>query len=225
VIVIVFLLPGVVSEMPQPTLAAIVITASFTLFDWDGWKWLLLVRRSEFLLSLAAALAVLVVGVLEGIGIAIVLSLANFVRKSWRPHSTELGKVDGVPGYHDRARHPEASTVEGLLIIRYDAPLFFANAPDFGRTLQDMLRGADRPIDRVLVVGNAITDVDSTGAEILTDVLDDLAERNIEFAFAGLKGVVKDRLRSYGLYDRIGDECFFPNTISAVAFHRGESGG
>lgn len=223
VIVIVLLFPGLVSNMPQPTLAAIVITASLSLFDWDGWKWLWRVRRSEFLLSTAAALAVLLVGVLEGIGIAIVLSLANFIRKYWRPHSTELGKVDGVSGYHDRERHPEASTVEGLLLLRYDAPLFFANAPDFGRKLQDMLREADRPIERVVVVGNAITDIDSTGAEILTNVLDDLAGRGIGFAFAGLKGVVKDRLRSYGLYDRIGDENFFPNTITAVAFHQGRS--
>lgn len=225
VIVIVLVLPGLVSDMPQPTLAAIVITASFSLFDWNGWRWLLRVRRSEFLLSLAAALAVLVVGVLEGIGIAIVLSLANFIRRSWRPHSTELGKVAGVPGYHDRGRHPEAATIEGLLIIRYDAPLFFANAPDFGRTLQEMLREAGRPIQRVLVVGNAITDIDSTGAEILTDVLDELADRRIDFAFAGLKGPVKDRLRAYGLYDRIGDESFFPNTISAVAAHRTEQAG
>lgn len=224
VVLIVLVFPSLVSEMPEPTLAAIVVTASFSLFDWESWQWLLRVRRSEFFLSLSAALAVLLVGVLEGIGIAILLSLANFVRKSWRPHSTELGKVQGVSGYHDRERHPEAIPVEGLLIVRYDAPLFFANAPDFGRTLQEMLREADRPVDRVLVVGNAITDIDSTGAEILTDVLDDLAERGTAFAFAGLKGPVKDRLRSYGLYDRIGEECFFPNTISAVESHRGGAG-
>lgn len=219
VVLIVVLIPGLVSEMPQATLAAIVVTAAFALFDWKGWMWLLRVRRSEFLLSLATALAVLLIGVLEGIGVAIALSLANFVRKEWRPHSAELGKVVGVAGYHDRERHPEARLVEGLLIIRYDAPLFFANAPDFARRLEGLLGAADRPIDRVLVVGNAITDVDSTGAEILVDVLDDLGSQGIAFAFAGLKGPVKDRLRSYGLYERIGDENFHPNTITAVARH------
>lgn len=219
VILIMFAIPGVVSRMPSPTLAAIVITASFSLFDLKGWRWLLGVRRSEFLLSLATALAVLSIGVLEGIGVAIALSLGNFVRRAWRPHSTELGKVDNVPGYHDRERHPEAALIEGLLIVRYDAPLFFANAPDFGRRLQEMLRRADRPIHRIVIVGNAITDVDSTGAEILTDVLDDLEQRSVTFTFAGLKGPVKDRLRSYGLYDRIGDANFFPNTISAVESH------
>ncbi len=216
VIVIMFAVPGVVSLMPAPTLAAIVITASLSLFDWRGWAWLLRVRRSEFLLSLAAAVAVLFIGVLEGIGVAIALSIANFVRKAWRPHSTELGKVEGVPGYHDRERHPEAKVIDGLLMIRYDAPLFFANAPDFGRRLQERMRDVGRPIRRVVVVGNAITDIDSTGAEILTDVLEDLAQKGVTFAFAGLKGPVKDRLRSYGLYDQIGDDNFFANTISAV---------
>lgn len=219
VIAIMFGVPDIVSLMPSPTLAAIVITASFSLFDLKGWRWLLRVRRSEFILSFATALAVLGIGVLEGIGVAIALSLGNFVRKAWRPHSTELGKVPGVSGYHDRERHPEASLVEGLLIVRYDAPLFFANAPDFGRRLQEMIRRADRPIERVVIVGNAITDIDSTGAEILTDVLDDLDRRDVAFAFAGLKGPVKDRLRSYGLYERIGHHSFFPNTISAVEAH------
>ena len=220
VIFIIVAVPGVVSLMPSATLAAIVMTASFTLFDWKGWKWLLKVRRSEFLLSLSTSLAVLLFGVLEGIGVAVLLSLANFLRKEWRPHSTELGDVEGVPGYHDRSRHPDAEPIDGLLMIRYDAPLFFANAPDFGRRLTEMLSTADRPIERVLVVGNAITDIDSTGAEVLSDVLEDLEAKGLAFAFAGLKGPVKDRLRDYGLYDRIGDDSFFPNTISAVASHR-----
>lgn len=211
--------PGLMADIPSATLAAIVITASFALFDWRSWAWLYRVRRSELLLSVAATVAVLVFGVLEGIAVAIALSLANFIRKAWRPHSTELAKVSGVPGYHDLQRHPEAEVVPGLLIVRYDAPLFFANAPEFGRRLQEMLRAADRPIKRVLVVGNAVTDIDSTGAEILDDVLVDLESKGLAFAFAGLKGQVKDRLRGYGLYDRIGDENFFPNTISAVESH------
>ncbi len=222
VIVIMLAIPGLVSNMPAPTLAAIVITAALSLFDWSSVSWLLRVRRSEFLLMLGTFLGVLVLGVLEGIAVAIALSLANFIRKEWRPHSTELGLVSGVPGYHDRARHPDAAVVPGLLIIRYDAPIFFANAPDFGRRLQEMISDADRSIDRVLVVGNAITDIDSTGAEILDNVIDDLEARNVKFAFAGLKGPTKDRLRSYGLFDRIGEQNFFPNTISAVAFHESQ---
>ena len=217
VILVMLLVPGVVAEMPSPTLAAIVITASFTLFDWKATKWLFKARTSEFVMLAGAFLGVVLIGILQGIAVAVVLSLANFLRKAIRPHSTELGKIDDVPGYHDRARHPEAEPVPGVLMVRFDAPLFFANAPSFGRRLQQMLRTAGRPIEYVLLVGNAVTDIDTTGAEILGDVLDDLDGRGVGFAFAGLKGPVKDRLRAYGLYDRIGDEHFYPNTISAVA--------
>jgi high affinity sulfate transporter 1 len=219
VTLIIIALPGLIADIPEATLAAIVITASFALFDWGSLAWLFRVRRSELLLSVAATIAVLVFGVLEGIAVAIGLSLGNFIRRAWRPHSTELAKVRGVAGYHDMERHPEAEVIPGLLIVRYDAPLFFANAPDFGRRLQEMLRAADRPIHRVLVVGNAVTDIDSTGAEILDHVLVDLESKGLAFAFAGLKGPVKDRLRAYGLYERIGDDNFFPNTISAVESH------
>jgi high affinity sulfate transporter 1 len=216
---IIIALPGLIADIPDATLAAIVITASFALFDWSSLAWLFRVRRSELLLSVAATIAVLVFGVLVGIAVAIGLSLANFIRRAWRPHSTELAKVRGVAGYHDLERHPEAEVIPGLLIVRYDAPLFFANAPDFGRRLQEMLRASDRPVHRVLVVANAVTDIDSTGAEILDHVLVDLESKGLAFAFAGLKGPVKDRLRAYGLYERIGDDNFFPNTISAVESH------
>jgi MFS superfamily sulfate permease-like transporter len=220
VMVIIVAVPGLVTMMPEPTMAAIVITASLALFDWKGWIWLRNVRPSEFYLSLATAVAVVTIGVLEGIGVAIALSLGAFIARAWRPHSTELAVVEGVAGYHDRRRHPEATPVDGLLIMRYDAPLFFANAADFGRSLQEMMRSVDRPLSRVLVVGNAITDIDSTGAEILGNVLDDLDSKGVGFAFGGLKGGVKDRLRAYGLYDRIGDRNFYPNTSSAVEAHR-----
>jgi len=224
VLLIVVVFPGLISSMPSATLAAIVITASFTLFDWQQTKFLYRARTSEFLLALGAFMGVVLLGVLEGIVVAIALALANFVRKAWRPHSVELGKVKGMPGYHDRERHPEATVVPGLLIVRFDAPLFFANAPNFGRRLQEMVRSSGRDITCVLVVSNAITDIDTTGAEILGDVLHDLDQKDITLAFAGLKGPVKDRLRSYELYDRIGDENFHPNTISAVEDYKKANG-
>jgi len=216
VVVVMLVAPGVVAEMPSPTLAAIVVTASLTLFDWPTTKWIFRARTSEFVMLLGAFVGVLFIGILQGIVVAVILSLANFLRKEIRPHSVELGKIPDVPGYHDRTRHPDAEPVDGLLIVRFDAPLFFANAPNFGRRLQQMLRTASRSIDFVILVGNAVTDIDTTGSEILDHVLDDLDERNIGFAFAGLKGPVKDRLRSYGIYDRVGDLNFFPNAISAV---------
>lgn len=220
VVLVMLIFPFLVTDMPAPTLAAIVITASFALFDWPTTIWLYRVRRSEFWLLLGALLGVLFLGILEGIGFAILLSLLNFVRKALRPHATELGEVSGMAGYHDVERHSDAVTVPGLLILRFDAPIFFANAPDFGRLVQEMLRTADRPIVEVLLVSNAITDIDTTGAEILGHVLGDLESKGVNLAFAGLKGPVKDRLRSYGLYDHLGDDAFFPNTISAVDDYR-----
>ena len=214
--------PGLLADLPSATLAAIVISASFIIFDGTAVRWLWSVRRSEFLLALGSFLGVVIVGVLEGILIAIVLSLANFIRRAWHPHSAELVRVNGMRGYHDRERHPEGMTIPGLLILRFDSPLFFANAPTFGRLLHDLLERASRPIDRVLVAGAAITDIDTTGAEVLVGVLDDLDKRGLEFAFAGLKGPVKDRLKAYGLYDRIGEANFHPTIGEAVNAHEEE---
>jgi MFS superfamily sulfate permease-like transporter len=214
--------PSLLADLPSATLAAIVISASFVIFDGGAVRWLWSVRRSEFMLSLGAFLGVVFVGVLEGIVIAVVLSLANFIRRAWHPHSAELVRVQGLKGYHDRERHPEGKTIQGLLILRFDSPLFFANAPTFGRLLHDLLERASRPIDRVLVAGAAVTDIDTTGAEVLVGVLDDLDQRGLSFAFAGLKGPVKDRLKAYGLYDRIGEANFFPTIGSAVNAHEGE---
>jgi MFS superfamily sulfate permease-like transporter len=211
--------PELLADLPSATLAAIVISASFVIFDLKTTIWLWRVRRSEFLLSLGGFLGVVLVGILEGIVIAVVLSLANFIRQAWIPHSTELARVKGVKGYHDRERHPDGETIPGLLMIRFDAPLFFANAPRFGRRLQRFIRIADRPIHRVLLVAEAMTDIDTTGAEILTDLLDDMERKNLTLAFAGLKGGAKDRLRDYGLYERIGEPNFYPTVGAAVKDH------
>ena len=219
VIAAMFVIPDAISNLPTATLAAIVITASLGLFDWDQTVWLAKARTSEFVMLVGAFAGVVVLGVLEGIAVAVVLSLANFVRKAWRPHSTELGRIKGVAGFHDIERHPDAELVDGLLVLRFDAPLFFANAPTFARRLQGLLSDSERPIDQVLVVANAMSDIDTSGAEILNDLLDDLDAREVGLWFAGLKGPVKDRLVDYGLYQRLGDDAFWPNTLSAVAAH------
>lgn len=224
VLAVLVVAPGIVADLPSATLAAIVITAAFALVDRSGTVWLFRVRKSEFWLSVAALGGVLLLGVVEGIGFAILLSLANFLRKAWRPRSTELGVVEGVAGYHDLARHPDAVVIPDLLLIRFDAPLFFANAPEFGRRVKAMIAHSDRSLTRVVVVANAITDVDTTGAEVLSNLLDDLDRRDIDLGFAGLKGPVRDHLHDYGLVGRIGAANFHPNTISAVHDHQRRRG-
>jgi high affinity sulfate transporter 1 len=215
---------GLTTYLPQASLAAIVILAGTALFDLATMRWLWRVRPSELLLCASALLGVVIVGVLEGIVIAIVLSLAAFLHRVWRPYDATLGRVPGRHGYHDVVRHPEAEQLPGLMIFRFDAPIFFANAEHFSRSVKKHLAERGEPIRRVIVAGEAITDIDSTGAESLLDLLEDLAARGVTLSFAELKGPVKDRLRRYGVYERIGSEDFFSTIGHAVHEYRQETG-
>jgi MFS superfamily sulfate permease-like transporter len=202
----------------------VVIAAGLGLFDLSETLWLWKARRSEFVLSMAALLGVALVGVLEGIAIALALSLAAFVQRAWRPYDTSLGRVDGRRGFHDIERHPDARQVPGLLVFRFDAPVFFANAEHFGRAVKKHVAKRGQPVTRVLIAAEPITDVDTTGAESLRDLVDDLAAMGITFTVAELKGPVKDRLDRYGTVVRIGDENFFLTLDEAIGAHLDEIG-
>ena len=215
---------GLVEDMPSTALAAVVIAAGLKLFDLETLRWLLSVRRTEFILSVAAMVGVIAIGVLEGILVAVVLSLGNFIRRVWRPYDAVLARVDGRRGYHDVSRHPEARHVPGLLLFRFDAPLFFANADHFGRRLWLGIDSAPEPVRKVVVAAEPMSDVDTTGAEVLTRLLDELDAAGIDLAFAGLKGPVKDRLRRYGIYDRIGYRSFHSTLGTAIDAYLRESG-
>ncbi len=216
IIVILMADGGLGSNLPQSTLAAIVIAAAFLLFDVTSLRWFWRVRRSELYLSVAALLGVAILGVLPGIGVAIVLSLGDFIRRAWRPYDAVLGRVRGRKGYHDIDRHPDAAQIPGLVLYRFDAPLFFANAEVFADRLAAAMRARDDLTRWVIVAAEPMTDVDSTGADILGRLIDDLERDGVKLAFAELKGPVKDRLRDYGLYDRIGDDHFFPTLGTAI---------
>ncbi|HKQ02413.1 MAG TPA: sulfate permease [Actinomycetes bacterium] len=208
--------PGALQDLPLPMLAAIVITAAVGLIDVAGVRRLYRVRRSEFVLWLAAFAGVALLGVLVGIFVAILLSLADFVRRAWRPHDAVLGREDELKGYHDIDRHPSARLIPGLLLYRFDAPLFFANAGYFRRRVRDLVAEATHPVRWVVVAAEPITDIDTTAAGILQELLEELRERQVTLAFAELKGPVKDRLERYRLYDDIGPERFFPTIGTAV---------
>jgi high affinity sulfate transporter 1 len=212
------------ADLPSSVLAAIVVVASFGLFDLRTIWWLARVRRTDFLASIIAMTGVVLVGVLEGLLIAIGASVAMFVWKRWRPYSAVLGRVRGEKGYHDLQRHPTAYRVPGLLLFRFDAPLFFANAAYFEEMLGQAIDDEPTPVRRVVIAAESMIDIDSTGSEILGQLLDDLDVRGIEFAFAELKGPIKDRLRRYGLYDRIGDDFFYPTLGSAVSAFSQDTG-
>jgi high affinity sulfate transporter 1 len=208
--------PGLLRDLPLPILAAIVITAAIGLIEAAEARRLYRVRRSEFVLWLAAFAGVALLGVLVGIFVAILLSLGDFVRRAWRPHDAVLGREDDLKGYHDIDRHPTARRIPGLLLYRFDAPLFFANAGYFRRCVRRLVDEAASPVRWVVVAAEPITDIDTTAADTLRELLEELRAEGVTLAFAELKGPVKDLLRRYGLFDAIGPDRFFPTVGTAV---------
>jgi MFS superfamily sulfate permease-like transporter len=189
--------PAVFRHMPDATLAAIVVAAALSLIDLPALRHLFRVRRSEFVLAIAAILSVAILGPVSGAVVAVTLSVLNFLRLAWKPHTAELVRVDGLKGYHDRGRHPEGRTIPGLLLYRFDAPLFFANARFFATDLARRIAERDDTITTVIVTAEPITDVDATAAEMLRDLLAELRERGIDLRFAELKGTVHERVDAY----------------------------
>ena len=219
VAVLLFAGSALVEQLPSAALAAVVIAAGLRLLDLSTMRWLLSVRPSAFVLACSATAGVVAIGVLEGIVIATILSLGDFIRMVWRPYDAVLARIEGRKGYHDLSRHPGARQIPGLLLFRFDAPLFFANGDHFARRILAEVGRAPRPLHRVVIAADAVSDVDTTGAEILERVLDDLDSEGIELCFAGLKGPVKDQLGRYGLRERIGEARFHPTIGSAIDDH------
>ena len=207
--------PGLFRNLPQPTLAAVVMAAALSLADIAGMRRLWSVRRTEFALSIAAFLGVAVLGVLPGIGIAVGLSILNVFRRSWWPYSTRLGRAGDVPGYHDVRSHPGAEQVEGLIVFRFDAPLFFANARAFREQIRAMASSEPRP-RWILVASEPITDVDTTAADMLEDLDEALNRQGISLVFAEMKDPVRAKIERYELTRTIDPEHFFPTIESAV---------
>ena len=216
ILVLLVAVPGLLAPVPNSALAAVVISAALSLFDLDGLRRLWRQRRSELGLALVAFLAVVLFGALPGIAVAVGLSLLNFIRRAWRPHDAVLGRVANYKGYHDIGRHPEARLVPGLILYRWDAPLFFANADLFRERSLEVVDNAPPPVRWLAVTSEPMTDIDTTAAEMLDELITELARRGVELHFAELKGHVKDRLRVYGVFDRLGADHFHPTIGSTV---------
>jgi high affinity sulfate transporter 1 len=213
------LAPGLLRNLPQPTLAAVVITASLSLADIPGTVRLWRQRRTEFTLSMAAFAGVALLGVLPGIAIAVALSIGNVFRRVWWPYQTVLGRAADVPGYHDVRSYPDAEQLPGCVLFRFDAPLFFANA----RTFRDQVRRLARsepPPKWIVVAAEPITDVDTTAADMLEDLDEGLNARGISLVFAELKDPVRQKIERYELTRTIDPTHFFPTLGAAVAAFR-----
>ena len=223
IILMIVLVPGLFRNLPQPALAAVVITASLSLADIPATVRLWRQRKAEFLLSIAAFLGVALLGVLPGIAIAVGLSILNVFRRAWWPYDTVLGRVDGLEGYHDIHSHPEARHLPGLVIYRFDAPLFFANATTFRDEVRRLAR-ADPPPLWIVIAAEPVTDVDTTASDVLEDLDEALNAQGISLVFAELKDPVRRKIERYGLTRTIDPHHFFPTIESAIAAFRDETG-
>ena len=220
---ILLLVPGLLRDLPQPTLAAVVIAASLSLVDIPGVVRLWRQRRAECALAIAAFLGVALLGVLPGIAVAVVLSIYNVFRRSWRPYQATLGRVDGLPGLRDTVVNPEAALLPGLVVFRFDAPLIFANA----RTFRERITAfADETPDLrwILIAAEPITDVDTTAADMLEDLDEMLNARGISLVFAEMKNPVKEKIERYGLTRTIDPAHFYPTVGAAVDAYQAETG-
>src|SRR5262245_487934 len=223
ILLILLFLPGLLRDLPQPTLAAVVIAASLSLADIAETLRLRRIRRTEFLLSLAAFLGVVLLGVLPGIALAVALSIGNVFRRAWWPYQTTLGRVPGLAGYHDVTSYPEARRMPGLVIYRFDAPLFFANSRTFREQIRVIAATEPRP-KWIIVASEPITDVDTTAADMLEELDVELNARGISLVFAEMKDPVRSKVERYELTDTIDPRHFFPTITQALKAYQRETG-
>ncbi|MEU4673417.1 sulfate permease [Amycolatopsis sp. NPDC023774] len=214
--VMIVVVPGLFRNLPQPVLAAIVITAAVSLADVPGTVRLWRQRKTEFLLSIAALAGVALLGVLAGIAIAVVLSILNVFRRSWLPYHTILGKVPDLPGFHDVRSYPQALRLPGLVIFRFDAPLMFANAKTFRNEVRRLAAASPAP-RWVVVAAEPVTDVDTTAADMLRDLDDELNTRDTHLVLAELKDPVRRKIDRYELTRTLDPAHFYPTIGAAVA--------
>ena len=208
--------PDLLQYLPNAALAAIVIAAAISLFEIRDLRRFYRIQRWEFWLSIVCFAGVALFGAIPGIGIAVVIAVIEFLWDGWRPHSAVLGRVDHVKGYHDITRYPDAKRVPGLVLFRWDAPLFFANAELFADRVRAAVAASPTPVRWVVVAAEPVTSVDVTAADTVADLDDSLRHDDIELSFAEMKDPVKDKLKRFGLFARFGAESFYSTVGEAV---------
>ena len=215
--------PGLLRNLPQPTLAAVVIAASLSLADIAGLRRLWRQRKSDFALAMTAFLGVALLGVLPGIGLAVALSILDVFRRAWRPHQAVLGRVPDLAGYHDTRVYPHGDMLPGLVIFRFDSPLFFANANTFRDSIL-ALADADPSPQWIVVAAEPITDIDTTAADMLEDLDIKLNAKGVSLIFAEMKSPVRTRVERYELTGTIDPEHFYPTISEAVRAYQRHTG-
>jgi len=208
--------PNLLKDLPSSALAAVVIAAAIGLFEFADLGRIFRIQQWEFWLAIVCFVGVAVFGVIPGIGIAIVMAVIEFLWDGWRPHYAVLGRVDGLRGYHDTKRYPAARRIPGLVLFRWDAPLFFANAELFHQRVLEAIAESPTPVRRIIVTAEPVTSIDVTSADMLAELEHTLTESSIELRFAEMKDPVKDKLKRFELFERFGAANFYPTIGSAV---------
>jgi high affinity sulfate transporter 1 len=209
--------PNLLQHLPNAALASVVIAAAIGLIEVTDLKRIYRIQPWEFWLSIVCFIGVAVLGVIPGIGLAIAIAIAEFLWDGWRPHSAVLGRAQGVKGYHDITRYPDARQVPGLVLFRWDAPLFFANAEFFKERVLDAVAKSPTSVRWLVVAAEPVTSVDVTAGDTVAELDEMLHGQGIKLCFAELKDPVKDKLKRFGLYARLGEKDFFPTVGAAVS--------
>jgi high affinity sulfate transporter 1 len=209
--------PNLLQHLPTTALAAVVIASAIGLIEITDLRRIYRIQQWEFWLSVVCFAGVAVLGAIPGIGLAITIAIIEFLWDGWRPHSAVLGRADGVKGYHDITRYPDARQIPGLVLFRWDAPLFFANAEFFKERVMDAVMKSPTPVLWLVVAAEPVTSVDITAADIVAELDQSLRAMGIELCFAELKDPVKDKLKRFGLFAQLGEKYFFPTIGSAVS--------
>src|SRR5215813_10031690 len=211
------LAPELLQSLPNTVLAAVVIASAIGLIEISDLRRIYRIQRWEFWLSMVCFAGVAVLGAIPGIACAIVIAVTEFLWDGWRPHSAVLGRVDSVKGYHDTTRYPQARLIPGLVLLRWDAPLFFANAELFHDRVLEAIASSPTPVRWLVVAAEPVTSVDVTAADMLSELDDTLRAAGIELCFAEMKDPVKDKLKRFGLFKRFGEKRFFATLGEAVS--------
>jgi high affinity sulfate transporter 1 len=209
--------PALLQDLPNTALAAIVIASAIGLIEVKDLLRIYRIQRWEFWLSMTCFACVAVFGAIPGILVAIVIAVIEFLWDGWRPHSAVLGEVDHVRGYHDITRYPGARLIPGLVLFRWDAPLFFANAEFFHDRVLAAVAGSPTPVRWLVVAAEPVTSIDITSADALCDLDDSLRTAGVRMCFAEMKDPVKEKLKRFGLMNRFGEAAFFATIEEAVS--------
>jgi high affinity sulfate transporter 1 len=208
--------PNLLQNLPAAALAAVVIASAIGLFEITDLIRIFHIQRWEFWLSIVCFLGVAVFGAIPGIGLAVAIAVIAFLWNGWRPYSAVLGRPNGVEGYHDITRYPDARQIPGLVLFRWDAPLFFANAELFKERALDVVARSPSPVRWLVVAAEPVTSVDITAADAIGELDETLHSAGTELCFAELKDPVKDKLKRFGVFSLVGEKYFFPTIEAAV---------